>query len=248
MSFAVLAILVLTQASPAPPTFDVASVKPAAPIKGDSYMINLGKTNHGELTMGNVTLAECIKFAYGLSNDVQLDGPEWISRKHENLIDIVAKAPADTPREQLLLMLRTLLDERFKLKMHHETRQASYLALVKGPKGLKIEEADPASSGAINNTFHSGHIDSKGVYLPVLATVLSRFMHQPVLDMTELKGRYAVKLDWTPDDVERTAAAVDSGPTIYTALRQQLGLKLESRKGPLDVLVVDQAERTPIAN
>lgn len=230
-------------------SFDVASVKLAAPIRGDSYSINLGKTNHGELSMENVTLAECIKFAYGLSNDVQLAGPEWIGRKHENLFDIVAKASADTSRSQLLVMLQALLSERFELKMHHETRQASYLALTQSPKGLKLAEADPTVPGATNNTFHTGMIDSKAVYMGVLATVLSRFLHQPVLDMTGLAGRYVVKLEWTPDPVETEPAGGEKkGPSIFTALQQQLGLKLESRKGQLDVLVVDSALRTPVSN
>lgn len=244
-----LGLLMIVSLMQAQPAFDVASVKPSAPIKGDSYMINLGRTNHGELTLGNATLAECLKFAYGLSNDVQLDGPEWIRRKGEIIFDIVAKAPADTPREQLLVMLQGVLTERFQIVMHREIRQASYLALVKGPKGLKIEEADPNLSGAITNTFHLGRIDSKGMFLPVLATVLSRFMRQPVLDMTGLSGRYAVKLDWTPDPVDPPKAPeTPTGPTIYTALQEQLGLKLESRKGPLEVLVVDGALRVPTSN
>jgi uncharacterized protein (TIGR03435 family) len=247
MVFEWLAIVTLMQAQP---TFDVASVKPAEKIKTDTYNINLGKTYHGELTMNNVTLAECLKFAYGLTDNVQLDGPEWTRRKGEFLYEILAKAPPDTPREQLLVMLQGLLNERFKLVLHREQRQASYLVLVPGKKGLKIEEADPALSGAAGNTFHLGHIESKGVYMPMLATVLSRFMREPVLDLTGLKGRYVVRLDWTPEPVEpeKPGAEMGKGPTIYTAIQEQLGLKLESRKGPLEVIVVDSAERVPVAN
>ena len=249
MPFGWLALLTLMQ-SPQPPAFDVASLKPAAKITTDSYSINLGKTNHGELTMGNVTLAECLKFAYGLSDDIQLSGPEWIRAKGDILFDIVAKAPPDTPREQLLLMLRTLLAERFQLVLHREQRQASYLALVQSRKGLKLTPTDPAAVVA-TSTFHMGHIDSRGTYMSVLATILSRFMRHPVLDLTGLEGRYIVKLDWTPDPVDATAAAPiepRTAPTIYTAIEQQLGLKLESRKGPLEVIVVDHAERVPVSN
>ena len=231
----------------APPAFDVASVKPVE-LKTDSYSINLGKINHGELTLGNATLADCMKFAYGLTNDIQLDGPEWIHRKGQIIFDIVAKAPPDTPREQLLLMLQGLLTERFKLVLHREERLASYVALTQSRKGLKMEVLDPSAPAVMNNTFHLGHIDSKGVYMPVLATVLSRFLRQAVLDMTGLAGRYAVKLDWTPDPVDPEKAPSVSGPTIYTALQEQLGLKLEARKGPLEVIVIDHAERVPISN
>lgn len=228
-----------------PPAFDVASVKPVQ-LRTDSYSINLGKTNHGELTLGNVTLSDCLKFAYGLTNDIQVEGPEWIRRKGEILFDIVAKAPPDTPREQLLMMLRGLLTERFRLVTHREQRQAAYLALTQGKKGLKIEALDVSAPAVMDNTFHLGHIDSKGVYMSVLATVLSRFMRQPVLDLTGLKGRYVVKLDWVADTVEPEKAPL--GATIYMALQEQLGLKLESRKGPIEVLVVDQADRVPVSN
>src|SRR5882724_3805558 len=238
-----LSLLVHLTLMQALPAFDVASVKPAERIKTDTYNINLGKTNHGELTLGNATLSECLKFAYGFTDDIQLDGPEWIKRKGEFIYDIVAKAPADTPREQLQLMLRALLNERFKLVLHREQRQATYLALVQGKKGLKLEEADPALSGATGGPLHLGHIESKGIYMPMLATTLSRFMRQPVLDMTGLKGRYVVKLDWTPDPVDPDKAPAGAGPTIYTAVQEQLGLKLESRKGPLEVIVIDHAEK-----
>ena len=241
-------VLVLMQVRP---VFDVASVKPAEKIKTDSYMINLGKTAHGELTMGNVTLSECLKFAYGLTDDIQLDGPDWIKRKGEFIYEIVAKAPDGTPREELLVMLQGLLVERFKLELHREQRQASYLALTQDKKGLKVEALDPAAPPVMNNTFHLGHIDSKGAYMSALATVLSRFMRHPVLDMTGLKGRYILKLDWMPDPVDPVKASEApgvAGPTIYTALQEQLGLKLESRKGPLEVIVIDHAERVPVAN
>ena len=231
----------------APPAFDVASVKPVE-LKTDSYSINLGKTNHGELTLGNATLADCLKFAYGLTNDIQLDGPAWIRRKGEVIFDVIGKASPETPREQLLLMLQGLLTERFKLVIHREERPASYIALTQSKKGLKLEVLDASAPAVMNNTFHLGHIDSKGVYMPMLATVLSRFLRQPVVDMTGLTGRYVVKLDWTPDPVDPEKAPQVSGPTIYTALQEQLGLKLEARKGPLEVMVVDHAERVPISN
>jgi uncharacterized protein (TIGR03435 family) len=247
MFFEWLAVLTLMQAQPA---FDVASVKPSERIKTDTYNINLGKTNHGELTMGNVTLSECLKFAYGFTDDIQLDGPDWIKRKGEFIYDIVAKAPPDTPREQMLVMLQGLLNERFKLVLHREQRQASYLALVQGKKGLKFEPADPNLSSTVANTLHLGHIDSKKVSMTMLATVLSRFMRQPVLDMTGLSGSYAVKLDWAqePATPPKEGDTIAPGPTIYTALQEQLGLKLESRKGPLEVIVIDHAERVPVAN
>ena len=227
------------------PVFEIASVKPVK-LQTDSYMINLGRTNHGELTRGNATLADCLKFAYSLNDNIQLSGPEWINRKGEVIFDITGKADPATTREQLKLMLRTLLTERFQMTLHREQRQASYLALTQSKKGLRMEETDPALPGNIDNVFHLGHIDSKGVYLSVLATVLSRFMHQPVLDMTGLEGRYVVKLEWSAETME--ASSESNKPSIYSALQDQVGLKLESRKGPIEVLVIDSAVQSPLAN
>jgi uncharacterized protein (TIGR03435 family) len=246
MTSGLLLALALMQAQPA---FDVASVKRAAPITTDSYNINLGKTLNGELTMGNVTLGECLKFAYGFTDNIQLDGPDWMNRKGDVLFDIVARTSPDVPRDQMRLMLRTLLKERFELVTHTEERQASYLALVQGKKGLKLVESDPAAVGGPDNIYHLGHIDSKRADMSTIATILSRFMRHPVLDQTGLKGNYVVKLDWTfePEDPQK-AAGTDSGPSIYTALQEQLGLRLESRKGPLEVLVIDSARKEPIAN
>jgi uncharacterized protein (TIGR03435 family) len=97
----------------AQPAFDVASVKPAEKIKTETYNINLGKTNHGELTMGNVTLSECLKFAYGFTGDIQLDGPDWIKRKGEFIYYIVAKAPPDTTREQMLVIRQMVSGDKY---------------------------------------------------------------------------------------------------------------------------------------
>jgi uncharacterized protein (TIGR03435 family) len=89
--------------------------------------------------------------------------------------------------------------------------------------------------------------------MPILVLLLSRFTGQPVVDMTGLEGFYEIHLEWTPETLAvpgaaEGAAGAQSGPSVYTALQEQLGLKLESRKGPLDILIVDHAEKTPTAN
>ena len=226
------------------PAFEVASVKPVL-IMTDTIVINLGKVSHGEVTLGNASLADCLKFAYGFTSDIQLDGPNWIGDKSVPF-DIVAKAAPETPREQLLIMLQGLLTDRFRLEFHHEQRPAKYLALTDGKKGLKIQPADPVASQAGNRNV-AGSINSSGMYLQMLARLLSRFLRQPVLDETGLPGLYAIRLEWTPESVEASGGA-GAAPTIYTAVQEQLGLRLEARKGPIDVLVIDKADRTPVAN
>jgi uncharacterized protein (TIGR03435 family) len=234
------------QLSPLPPTFEVASVKPVELTPGN-YRANLGTIRHGEVTMTNVTLSDCLRFAYGITNDAQISGPDWIKNKDVRF-HIVAKAAPDTPSNQLLLMLQALLKERFQLAYHREQRQLAFLALMVGKKGPRLREAQ-AGSDASANRFGLGRISSNGLTMPVLATVLSRFMRQPVLDMTGLDGSYDVNLEWTPEAVAVGGDTPEAtGATIFTALQEQLGLKLEARKGPLEVIVVDHAEKVPTKN
>ena len=236
------------------PPFDVASLKPSPPTMGDSIRINLGTVLHGELRMTNVSLADILRFAFAITNAEQIDGPDWIKNKTIHF-DIVAKAPPGTTIEPVRMMLQTLVVERFKLVYHREPRELSYLALSIAKKGSKLE---PAEEGAPDggSKYYIGDIETKAVTIPMLATVLSRYLREPILDETGLKGYYAVHLKWTPErPLSATGAggpapqASDAeGPSIYDAVQSQLGLRLEGRKGKVDVIVVDSALQTPIAN
>jgi uncharacterized protein (TIGR03435 family) len=229
------------------PAFDVASVKPEQ-ITADLYFANLGRIAHGELTMANVTLSEAVRFAWGINNDAQVAGPDWIKDKAVRF-KIDAKAPPDTPRPQILLMLQTLLTERFQLKTHTEQREIAHLELAPGRKELKIHPAVAGSDGSHNRNGY-GHIVSNGMTMEVLTTILSRFLRQPILDRTGLDGAYAIDLTWAPEPRTPEEPPPDpaAGPSIYAAVQEQLGLRLESRKTPLPVIVVDRAERVPLGN
>ncbi|MBS1854588.1 MAG: TIGR03435 family protein [Acidobacteria bacterium] len=235
---------------PAQPQFEVATVKLSTPPAGDRIMINLGNILRERLTLTNATVADCVKFAYGLAADAQLAGPEWIFTGAVRL-DVVAQAPADTPREQMLLMLRNLLADRIKLVTHREPREMSYLAMVPAKGGPKLEAADPPA-GPVNAPSIAGRIDSPRMPMATLARLLSRFERQTVLDMTGLNGFYKVKLEWTVENLGRgakdDAAPPPDGPSLYTAIQKQLGLRLDARKGPVEVLVVDSASRVPVEN
>jgi uncharacterized protein (TIGR03435 family) len=218
---------------------------------------NLGSARHGEVTLTNVTLSDCLRYAYDITNDAQIQGPDWIRNK-EVRFDIVAKAPPGTLLSQLLLMLQNLLADRFHLVMHHEEKELPYLALTVGKKGPKWRAATDGSDSP-NRIFIPGRIVSNRMSTEVLATLLSRFMRQTVLDMTGLQGSYAVNLVWTPENLHPAAkpageitaaesAEAPAGPSIFTAVQEQLGLKLESRKSPVDVLVIDQADKVPAEN
>jgi uncharacterized protein (TIGR03435 family) len=239
------------------PEFEVATVKSSPPPSDPSRMpINIGTARNGKVVLTNASLSDCIKFAYGVVSDDQLSGPDWI-RTYEVRFDVLAQAPVDTPRERLLLMLQTLLEDRLKLAIHHEQRQLRFLALVAGKSEPKIHPAKVDISSSTSQPQRPGRI--AGIMpLGTVVTLLSRFEREPVVDLTGFKGPYEIALEWTPDDrraatgdaTGRTPAATDgaSGASLFTAVQEQLGLKLESRKGPLDVLVVDHAEKVPTDN
>jgi uncharacterized protein (TIGR03435 family) len=231
-----------------PPSFDVASVKPSEPPPGDVYTANLGSTAHGELKLSNTTLSESLRFAYQISNDSQVAGPDWIKSK-EVRFDVDAKAAPDTPREQLLLMLQSLLTERFQIAMHHDQRPLSYLALVPGKNGPKLHEVPTETTGRNSNLI--GRITATHMQMAMLCTVLSRFLRQPIVDQTGLKGWYEFKLEWMPDTGPPNLNGEPmklADRTLFEAIQADLGLKLEARKGPVDVLVVDRALKVPIGN
>lgn len=207
----------------------------------------------------NTTLIECIQFAYGIVSETQIDGPDWI-KSRDVRFDIVGKTGPQVPREEALLMMRSLLAERLKLTMHHEPREMSFLALVVAKNGPKLQPANMQVPGEQIPAQVPGRLSTPRMLMSVLATLLSRFERQIVMDETGLNGFFSVDLQWTPDAL-RNRAALDgtaplvngqplnlNGPSLPTALQEQLGLRLESRKGPVDVLVVDSAEKIPADN
>src|ERR1039457_5918660 len=215
------------------PAFDVASLKPSPPAAGDLIYINLGTARHGMLTLSNTCLADCLRYAYSITNNEQIAGPDWIKFKDVRF-DIEAKAPPDTPLPRLREMLQTLLTERFKLEYHTTQKSMSFVALVVAKNGPKIVEGIE-DSDATHNSFIPGKIISNRITMATLVTLLSRFLRETVIDMTGLKAWYAVNLEWTPEPIESrrppegqptVAADVAPGPTVFSAVESQLGLKL----------------------
>ncbi len=224
--------------------FDVASVKAVPPPVG-SYRADFGTASHGQLTLTNVTFGECVRYAFGITNDYQIAGPEWI-KSRQYLFNIIGKAPADTQGSELRSMLQALLADRFHLEAHHESRETRHLELNIAKKGSKLKQAD-AQTGTAANSGVMGRIISTGLPMSELAALLSRFLRAPVLDATGLPGAYEVRLIWTPDHAA-PSTELSEYPELFTAVQEQLGLTLRSQKSPIDVIVVDRAEKTPIEN
>jgi uncharacterized protein (TIGR03435 family) len=221
------------------PSFDVASVKHSPPAAGDLININLGTVRHGEVTLGNATLAECVRFAYGMVSDDQVAAPDWV-KDREFRYDIVAKSAPDTTRERSLEMLQTLLDERFKLEMHREPRVLAHYELTVAKRGLKIKPAAPGASADLRfANLPLRRVASSNMPMFRFVMLLSRQLKQAVLDKTGLTGGYDVNLEWTEEQ---------SGQSIFSAIQDQLGLRLEPHKSPVEILVIDKAEKVPVAN
>jgi uncharacterized protein (TIGR03435 family) len=268
---AILAFVFLLNAQNGP-QFEVATLKLSAPVQpGVPLNITFGVIRNGStVTLTNVTLAECIQFAYGIVSDAQIVGPDWI-KSRDVRFDIVGQAEFDTPHDTLRVMIQNLLANRLKLALHHEDRQLPFLALLvanNGPKlsstrgpTVPLSKLAPAQDDGDRPAQVPGRIVSV-MPMTILATLLSRFERETVIDLTGLNGPFPVVLQWTPDSIrgrttqDGTAPLFNAEPanldrpypSLNAALQEQLGLRLESRRGPLDVLVVDHAERVPADN
>lgn len=228
----------------AAPRFEVATLKVSSPPPTDSISINLGTFQNGRLTFGNVTLNDAVQFAFDLPSKELLIGLDWSDSVR---FDIEAIAPRDTPPAQLRLMVRDLLEERLHLLTRAEQRTLRHIALVvskEGPK-LKASTEPPAPTAQFR-----GKINHKRMPMRLLASLLSRFEQMLVVDRTGLEGFYEVQLEWAPDTGARStdAAPPPDLPSLFAAVKEQLGLELEGRRGPLEVVVIQDASRVPEPN
>lgn len=283
----VLAAGALLAQTTARPEFEVASIKPSAPDEFERG----GAGTHidgSQVNLKFLSLSDYVASAYRLKN-YQISGPDWMAAAR---FDITAKLPANATAKQLPEMLQALLEDRFQLKLHRETKEFPVYGLVMEKSGPKMQETPPDSPAANQNTARQGFnsaalprpggvtvdlgnggyytfadnkIEGRKMKVSRMANVLSAFMDRPVVDMTDLKGNYDFVLELSAEDFRamgiRAAIAAGivlppqaiqlaeaaSGDSLHNAL-QKLGLKLESRKAPLEVLVIDHAEKTPSDN
>lgn len=232
------------------PQFEVASIKPAdrsVPRPGRLMSVNVAMTL-GRLAARNATLKDLVRNAYSLDDYQVLGGPAWMSSAR---FDVEAKAGASTNSEQLLLMLQSLLRERFKIAAHRETKELGVFALVldkNGPKFHALEAAEQACYPSCAD--HAAPLNRlRQRDLPSLARYLTRLgADRPVVDRTGLTGTFRIELDM--QGIMEAAAQISTPPTsesIYQAsvdaVQDQLGLKLVPAKAPVDVLVIDHAEK-----
>jgi uncharacterized protein (TIGR03435 family) len=224
----------------APPAFEAASIKP------DDAGGNNIEVTRGSLSAHSATLATCIMWAYGVeSSQVSGANSALSGLLQSDRYTILAKAAGPVPDSELRVMLQTLLAERFKLAFHRQSREIHVFALVAEKNGPKF---NPSQGDGESKQQASSKLARRwtGTTMAQLASSLADAMQAPVLDQTGLSGKYDFSLDLTPY-LPTTGERPDIGSMMVTAVREQLGLKLEPRRAATDVLVIDHLER-PTAN
>ena len=211
----------------------------------------------------NVSLKSLIVRAYGV-RDYQVEGPDWLSSER---FDVSATFPETQDSKEydsaFHAMMQNMLAQRFKLVIHREQRIRTVYGLVIDKSGIRFKEAAQSDCGSHSRNISGPHFAGTCISMDALAEFLARSAERrdlpadlPVLDMTRLQGFYNLTLDWVPESKPSSDKGsfppiiVGSSPglTLPAALQEQLGLKLETRKAPIEYLVVDHAERVPSEN
>jgi uncharacterized protein (TIGR03435 family) len=259
-TFAAIGVNAQAPASGPLPTFEAASIKPNR--SGESrraFRIGPG----GSVTAINVTMRHIMWHAYGVQDFQIIGGPAWAA---SDRYDIVARAGENPRPDQLRLMLRHLLADRFALKVQAAKRDLPIYALVmaraNGAPGPRLRAAEgacstggadaaaPAGPGpapGCGSIVGNGTLRTGGINLTRLAGELMGFVGRRVEDRTGLTGNFAIELEWSPDfqadSPQAAQRSADTRPALFTALQEQLGLRLEARTGPVDVIVIESVDR-----
>jgi uncharacterized protein (TIGR03435 family) len=210
--------------------FDVASIRPSNPKELDAGWAGIS-VDRGRFNALNSTLRDIIADAYGVAEDRILGGPEWI---YTDRFQITAKAEQPVDKKTADTMLRSLLADRFMLRLHRESRVRQMLVIEIAKRGPKLQHVTDGPQ-----SFDKGRnrIDAKTVTMAQFAEILTHELRQPVVDRTGLKGAFKFTLHWNEDETDEVSAAT----------KEQLGLTLKSKRLPAEMLVIDRAEH-PTAN
>jgi uncharacterized protein (TIGR03435 family) len=211
--------------------FEVAAIKRSDPSHvGAQTFFQPG----GKFAALTTPLKSLVCFAYQLRDHQVAGGPGWVETEP---FDVTAKAESNASYNDLRIMVQTLLADRFQLKFHREMREQPVYALVLAKNGPKLKESNGPGRGV--GIGAPGRLNGNGTDMATFASALSGKLGRSVVDRTGLHGFYDFLLAWTPDE----AQAETPGPSLFTAIQEQLGLRLESTKGQVEVLIIDRAER-----
>jgi uncharacterized protein (TIGR03435 family) len=233
----------LAQPAPSTPGFEVATIKPTDPSFGGIVM----RLGGGRFSATGFTLKDLIAFAYAVDSSQIAGGPNWLA---SDRYDVLGKPEKEGPlhRDDARVMLRVLLTDRFQLKTHFETKEMPVYVLAVGKNGIKMKQRIDGDGGEPTQlTFRGARATGRNVSARTLAEELQAMVaDRPVLDQTGLSGNFDFYLSWRPeaDQFGGTGASISgdsNDPDLFTAIREQLGLKLEARKEPAKVIAVDSA-------
>jgi uncharacterized protein (TIGR03435 family) len=248
------------QQAASPLSYDVASIKPSKAPEGSTLLFR-----PGAFTAKGMTLKSLIKEAYGIEDDQISGAPKWVGSQTYDIEAKVDGADAATldklTDDQFKLMFQSFLRDRFQLKVHRETKELPVLALVVAKGGPKLQQAKPGDTypdglkgpdgkpagHAGMMMWGRGRLTGQGIPIGNLVPPLTQELGRIVQDKTGLTGKYDIELRWTTDDAapDSRSASDSPGPSIFTAMQEQLGLKLESQKAPVEVLLIDHVEQPP---
>jgi uncharacterized protein (TIGR03435 family) len=234
------ALILFAAAAPAQPLeFEVASIKANRTDSGGASF----SFQDGKVTATNLSLLSLTQFAYDLGTS-RVVGPSWLD---SDRYDIIAKSPAGASESDRRLMLQTLLKNRFRITVHWDKKEMPAYEMVVAKDGLKMKPFDPEH---LQQEFKPGRggMSMMGVStMTDLAKSISGSAGRPVIDKTGLEGRYVYQLTFNSLSAQSESAS-DPAPDFFAAIEEQLGLKLESKRAMVEILVIDHAERAPIEN
>ena len=248
VAFGMLSALVaiIAQSSDGATRFEVASIKLAPPLDDSTGLMSIGCNPSGGRIDCQANLKTLIGVAFSVTAD-RIFGPGWLTSQaplDPDRYAVSATFVAGTPPERLLLMLQNLLIDRFKLVAHREKKDLPAYVLTVDSKGSKLKPAGPGNITGARVGRTSFSVPNMSMEDLVMRLIHQVRLDRPVIDQTHLDGRFDITLEWSADDTSPTS----DRPGLFAALREQLGLRLAPQNAPVDVIVVDHAEKTPTAN
>jgi uncharacterized protein (TIGR03435 family) len=237
-----------------PPKYEVSSIKPNTDI-GFRFAFRIEPS--GRLAATGITLKRLMMTAYNVQDVRIVGGPDWVVSRRW---DVQAKPDRVAPPGQIRPMLRALLEDRFQLRSHSEKRQLPIYELSVDRKGSKVQRVKDSETKA-DVRVGAGLIQLTKATAATFASQLSYALGRPVIDKTSLAGEFNFTLEWTPEpgedggpltaglppEASDQPASTSDGPSIFTAIPEQLGLRLKSGRGPVEVIVIDDVQM-PTAN
>lgn len=218
------------------PAFEVATIKPNRQGPESGFSENIAA--NGRLTARNVTVWNLIRLAYGLRDRQISGGPPWIQSQGFDIQANPAQAGAPIPKEQTIRMIQTLLEDRYQLKSHRETRQLPAYALTVDTRGPKLP---PPREGSGRTML--GDLDAPSLTLASLCEILEFDLDRSVVNQTGLTGPYAIRLQWASERSLKVVAADPSSPSLFEAVREMLGLRLQTTQVAEEIFVIDSVEQ-----